>query len=129
MRREADRFAACGVATLVISFDSPERLAAYGRHHDLPFVLLSDAGRTVYDAYGMGRGPWWRIYGPRVWREYFRLYRRGRRLRRIEGDTLQVGGDVAIDAAGILRSIHIGEDPADRPPAAELLRALGCAPR
>ncbi len=128
MRREADRFAACDVATLVIAFDSPERLAAYGRHHDLPFVLLSDTGRGVYEAYGMGRGPWWRIWGPRVWKEYFDLVRHGRRPHRIEGDTLQTGGDVAIDAEGIVRGVHIGRDPTDRPPVAELLRALNCAP-
>lgn len=111
---------------LVISFEEPGRLAAYGRRHALPFPLLSDGERRVYAAYGMGRAPWWRVYGLRVWNEYLRLYRRGRRLRRIRGDTLQAGGNVVIDAAGSVRLAHVGRDPTDRPAVDALLQALGC---
>jgi peroxiredoxin len=114
---------AIGARVLIVSFETPERLRAYVRYHQLPFPALADPQRAVYRRYGMGRGPWWRIYGPRVLLGYLRAYLRGRRVT-IRGDTLQQGGDFVIDAAGTVRLAHVGQDSFDRPPVDDLLRAL-----
>ena len=55
---------------------------------------------------------------------YFRLILKGRKLRPIQGDPNQLGGDVIIDHQGIVRFAYPSEDPADRPSVEELLVSL-----
>jgi alkyl hydroperoxide reductase subunit AhpC len=123
LRQRQSDLDAIGARVLTVSFETPERLRAYVRSHKLPFPALADPQRAVYRRYGMGRGPWWRIYGPRVLFGYLRAYLRGRRVT-VQGDTLQQGGDFVIDAAGIVRLVHVGQDSFDRPAVDDLLRAL-----
>jgi hypothetical protein len=61
---------------------------------------------------------------PRTLLAAARLVWRAKRLYRPIGDILQVGGDVVVDRAGIVRYAHSSEDPTDRPEAAELLRLI-----
>jgi hypothetical protein len=55
------------------------------------------------------------VLSPKVIGSYLSLLLRGRRLRRPEGDPLQLGGDFLIDREGILRFVHRSRTPADRP--------------
>ena len=119
-----DHLAELGDAEVaVVTFTPPERLVAYRRHLDVPFSLLYDADRSAYAAYGLGRGPWWRVYGPPVWREYAHLLARGRRLQRPTEDTLQLGGDFVVGRDGRLAYAFFGQGPDDRPDAAQLVEA------
>ena len=94
---------------------------AYVQDTQLPWPLLVDRERTLYHAYGMERGRWWDIYGPASSWAYLKLFARGRRPRLPGSDVHQLGGDVLIDPAGIVRLHHVGSGPADRPPVATLL--------
>jgi peroxiredoxin Q/BCP len=42
----------CDYAVVGISPDKPAKLAKFRETHDLPFPLLSDADKTILDAYG-----------------------------------------------------------------------------
>ncbi len=55
---------------------------------------------------------------------YFRLILKGGKLRPIQGDPSQLGGDFIVDNEGIVRFSRPSEDPADRPSVEALLRAL-----
>ena len=123
MRRSAAELDATGAAVYLVSFEQPGRLRAYIRTHHVGFPVLADPQRRVYRAYGMARGPLWRMYGPRVLWGYATRILRGARPH-IRGDTLQQGGDFVIGREGRLRLIHVGQDSLDRPPADELLRAV-----
>ncbi len=83
-----------------------------------------DPSRELYKAYGMERGPWWNIYGPATLWTYFKLLIRGRKLRRSVGDPNQLGGDVLIDPAGLVRLHYVGRGPADRPQVSQLLEII-----
>lgn len=111
---------------VVVFFDGTDRLAAYRAHHDLPsrIRLLADPERRVYEALGIGRGSWWRVWGPRTLLAYGRLVARGRRYERHRGDSLQLGGDVVIGPDGLLRAVHRPADPDARPTVDELVRDL-----
>jgi hypothetical protein len=61
------------------------------------------------------------LWGPATVLVYLRLMLRGRRLRLPTGDTAQLGGDVLIDPAGVVRVHHVGSGPADRPAIEALL--------
>jgi hypothetical protein len=113
-----------GVRVVVVGFAAPESLAAYQHRQGLDDLLvLSDPERHAYRAFGLDRGSVARVWlDPRVWRRYAELIWRGRRLERSNEDTLQLGGDVLIDADGRTRWTYRSKGPEDRP-SIEAIRA------
>ncbi len=109
---------------LVITFESGPQVPDYVRETELPWPLLIDESRTLYQGYGMTRGRWWEIWGFASWRAYGQLLLKGGRLRRSHGDVHQLGGDVLIDPAGIVRFHHVSENPADRPSITSMLETV-----
>ena len=114
-----------------VSFAAPARLPAYARELGLEQVeLYSDAERAAYRAFGFGRGSRRRVWlDPRVWGAYAGLLARGRRPRGTRDDTLQLGGDVVVDAAGVVRWVRASAGPEDRPGVDELAAAVRGAGR
>ena len=99
-----------------ITFAEPPLLDAFQRELRLDVPLYGDPSRAVYRAFGFGRGSVRRVWlDPRVWTQYARLLARGQRPGWSGQDTLQLGGDAVLDAAGRLRWIHRGAGPDDRP--------------
>jgi peroxiredoxin len=110
---------------VVVAFAPADALAGYQRRLGLDEVLvLSDPERRAYSAFGFGRGAIARVWlDPRVWWRYLTLIRRGRRPERVQQDTLQLGGDVLIDASGRVRWVYASRGPADRPSIAAIRAA------
>lgn len=106
-----------GLRVVVVGFAAPESLAAYQHRQRLDELLvLSDPDRHAYRAFGFDRGSVARVWlDPRVWRRYAQLVWHGRRPKRSKQDTLQLGGDVLIDAEGRTRWIYRSSGPEDRP--------------
>ena len=121
MRDRLGELPGCEVA--LVTFTAPRNLRGYRSRLGLPFAVLADEDRRTYRAYGLGRGPWWRVWGPATLRAYARLLRRGGRVARPTEDTLQLGGDFVVDAAGRLAYVHRSTGPADRPPVDDLVAA------
>jgi len=115
LRQQNAELEALGAAVYAVSFEQPGRLRAYIRANQIEAPVLADPHRRVYRAYGLARGLWWRIYGPRVLWGYLR--------RILRGDTLQQGGDFVIDPNGVV-SYARPQRRDDRPPVAILLREL-----
>jgi peroxiredoxin len=113
-----------------LAFDAPERLRDSLLHGvEVPYPVLVDRDRSVYRAWGLGRGSLLTVWGdPGVWRRYASEIARGARLRRPGSDTLQLGGDFVIDRAGTVVYAR-PQRRDDRPPVTELLRALERATR
>ncbi len=128
MRDRLDEFGTEANVVLVM-FSDPDDIDTYQHTNRLPFPILIDRDRSVYAAYGFGRGPWWRIWGTTVVRKYIQLMTAGawRKLRAPVEDTMQLGGDIVIDAQGILRWAHWAKGPADRPSVDELIAAVDAA--
>jgi hypothetical protein len=110
-----------GLRVVVVTFEAAPAAADYVRETGLPWVLLLDPTRSLYTAYGIGRGRWWKLFGPATLWVYARLVARGQRPRRASGDVGQLGGDVLIDPSGRIALLHVGEGPADRPAISALL--------
>lgn len=133
-----DRLDDLGDAAVALVTFAPERvLRGYRARLGLPYPVLSDTERVAYRAYGLGRGPWWRVWGWSTLRRYGELLRprsgRGAgagaggvpgRLRVPQGDTLQLGGDVVVGRDGRLVLVHRSTGPADRPPVDDLVAAV-----
>ena len=105
------------VEIVVVHFDETDRLGEYRSFHGVPDALriVGDPERTLYRTLGIGRGAWWRVWGPRTFRAYLRLVRKGRRFRRHRGDSLQLGGDVVVGADGRVAWTFLPAEPDARP--------------
>jgi alkyl hydroperoxide reductase subunit AhpC len=112
---------------VTVSFGPAAKAPVWLEETGSPFPLLVDARRDVYRAYGMRRSlsGSWNLATVRRYRE---LMRQGRRWRGIQGDSLQLGGDVIVDPAGIVRLLHRSTTPDDRPAVEVLLQALSGLP-
>jgi hypothetical protein len=125
LRQQQPVLDALGLTVLVVTFEPDSAAGAYVRETGLLWPLLIDTSRALYRAYGMHRGRWQDIWAPATWWAYARLAVRGHwPIRRPAGDVAQLGGDVLIDPAGIVRVHHVGSGPADRPAVTALLRVV-----
>ena len=118
LRHSYPAFRELNAEVLAIAAVGLQPLTAFARELGLPFPALSDASAEVFFAFGLGKGM---LIRPRTLLAAARLVWRAKRLYRPIGDILQVGGDVIVDRAGVVRYAHSSEDPTDRPEAPELL--------
>lgn len=117
-----DRLGEFGDAeVVVVTFARQRVLAGYRTRYVAPLIVLSDETRATYRAFGFGRGSVRRVWGWRALRRYVELVRSGRRDVGIDGDTLQLGGDVVIDRKGRVAWLFHGAGPDDRPTVDELV--------
>jgi hypothetical protein len=124
LRQREEALVEENVAVVVVTFQSGFMERAYVEETGLTWPLLVDETREIYRAYGMERGRYWDIFGPRSMWEYAKLLGRGRRLKAPSGDPRQLGGDVLVDPNGIVRLHHVGSGPADRPSVDSLLAVV-----
>lgn len=124
MRQFENRFRAQNTRVVVVTFDADWMARSYVEQTKLSWPLLLDSQRQLYRAYGMERAGWWAIYGPASIWHYLKLLAAGKRLRKPGKDWRQVGGDVIIDAAGIVRYHYVSSSPHDRPTPEQMLAVI-----
>ena len=111
----------------LVTFTSPENLESY----QLPagFTVLLDEDLYAYSAFGLDKGSIARVYGLSTMRGYAKLFaRRGfGDVQRPTDDTLQLGGNFVIDAAGVLRYGRWATGPNDRPSVDALIHAANAS--
>lgn len=122
VRDHLDQFGDARLA--VVTFATPERLAAYRQHLGLPFDVVTDTDRTLYHLLGAERGSNRQVWSAGTLRMYARLLRSGRRLHRPTEDIRQLGADAVIGREGTLRYLSLPSTPDARPPISELIAAL-----
>jgi hypothetical protein len=102
---QLDRIEALGGSVVVVVYDAPARVRAgllQGLEVTVP--VLVDAQRVAYRAWGLERAGFARIWlDPSVWGRYARVALHERRLPRLGTDTRQLGGDLVVDAGGVVR--------------------------
>jgi hypothetical protein len=121
----SDRLGDMGDAVVaLVTFTRQRNLRGYRARLALPYTVVTDETRGVYRAYGLRRGPWWRVWGPATIGAYARLVRAGRRPGRPVEDSLQLGGDFVVGRDGRRLYTYRSTGPADRPPVGDLLAAV-----
>lgn len=123
LRHSEEAFRRLGVQVLIISFGTEYWARAWLQETGSPFPLLLDPERALYQVYGLGSS-FIRVWSPRVMFHYLKLRLRGQKWLPVQGDPHQLGGDVIVDAAGVIRLLHRSKDPVDRPPVEKLLAVL-----
>ena len=109
VRDHLDQFGDARIA--IVTFATPERLAAYRQHLQLPFDVVTDLDRSVYRLLGAERGSGRQVWSAGTIRMYARQIRAGRRLRRPTEDIHQLGADAVIGRDGTLRYLSLPSTP------------------
>ena len=129
MQRIYGNIKALGGEVLVVSFATPEKVAAFAKELPLPFAVVSDPDRKAYQAFTRGATNLRGFLRPSVIWHYLKLIFRGWLPTGPDkdADIWQLGGDFVIDASGRLRYAHASQDAAARPSNQELLNAMRAA--
>ena len=123
LQQARDELARREIQPLVVTFEGPEEAREYLDETGLIWPLLVDTDRRLYRAYGMRKARLRHLWGFATMRAYGGEALRGRIPRIPRADTVQQGGNVLIDPAGVVRFHHVGSGPADRPTVATVLAA------
>ena len=100
-------------------------LVHYQEHHQWRFPILADPERKAYQAFGLERLSWHRVFSLATLKLYLKLFRKGLvRQDYGESDIYQAGGDFLIDRNGTILFAHRSDEPADRPSVSTLLKAI-----
>lgn len=116
VRRAADRhdeLEAAGVRHVALFHSSPDELALTC-DYDVPFPLLADPDRAVFDAYGLERS-WRGLFSWRTIKDSLLGILKGQRWRPslAHGDFQGHPADVLVDPDGVVRAVHYGDNYAD----------------
>lgn len=122
VRDHLDQFGDATIA--IVTFATPERLAAYREYLGLPVDVVADTDRTLYRLLGAERGSRRQVWSSGTIRMYIRLVRAGRQLHRPTEDIRQLGADAVIGRHGELRYLSLPSTPDARPPIGDLIAAL-----
>lgn len=109
------------VKVVVLSFENLATIRHYVSETKCKWPVVSDQNRELYHGYGMGPARLRHLWGLSTWTAYLREFRKGMIPRIPVADTFQQGGDVLIDANGIVQSIYVGEGPGDRPAVGDVI--------
>lgn len=105
-----------GTRMVLVHMGSEKHGQSFFRKYGLQNVArVSDPARTVYRAFGLGRGSFLKLFGPKVWIRGFQagvLKRHG--LGRLVGDGFQMPGVFVLFHGTVLRSYR-HQSAADRP--------------
>ena len=117
------RLKEAGGEVLVVTMGTPELTAVFRTKLDLQFVLLADARREAYQAYGLERGAPSQVIGPRTWLPLLKATFRAGAGKPV-GDVRQMPGAFVIDRQGIVRYAYYPRRQTDRPSSDELVTVL-----
>ena len=123
MCHQQDELKRLNATVFVISFSTPEPARAWIQETCPSFTMLLDPERKVYRSYGLKRS-WLRTWNPIAAWDYIRLLFAGQRIRGIEADPYQLGGDFIVDSKGVLHLAYRSRVATDFPPVADLLALL-----
>jgi len=90
----------------------------------LPFPMICDPDRKLYDAYGLKRMGSLGFLSPSLALKSLSALAGGNLVGMPEGDVKQLAGVFIIDTKGHVRFRHLSDDPSDFPPAKDVLAAL-----
>ncbi|MBW2709992.1 MAG: redoxin domain-containing protein [Deltaproteobacteria bacterium] len=124
LRDKSADFKKAGGWVVLVGMGPPKESGEFLEKFAIPFPMVCDPERKLYDAYGLKRMGVLDFLSPTLALKSFSAVAEGNLVGIPEGDVKQLAGAFIIDSSGYVRFRHLSADPADFPPAGDLLAAL-----
>ena len=124
LRHRADDFKKAGVSVVLVGMAPPKESREFLRKFQLPFLMICDPERKLYETYGLKRMGALGFLSPSLALKSLSALAGGNLAGIPEGDVKQLAGVFIIDTSGQVRFRHRSADPADFPPAEDVLATL-----
>lgn len=124
MRHAKQRFDQAGARVVLVAMGSPAESNAFAREHAVPFEMVCDPERKVYQAFDLEQMAPLGFLSPSVALKGVMAMAKGHGIGVPVGDVRQLPGVFIIDSKGTIVFSHFAADPADHPAPEEILAAL-----
>ncbi len=124
LRDTAMEFERARARVVLVGMGTPEESEAFRKKFELPFPLICDPNRQLYHVYGLKRMGVLGFISPALALKSLAAVAGGHRAGAPQGDVKQLAGVFVIDTKGMVRFRHLSADPADFPPARDLLKKV-----
>jgi peroxiredoxin len=124
LRRAKTRFDQAGARVVLVAMGTPAESSAFTREHAVPFEMVCDPERKVYQAFDLEQMAPLGFLSPSVALKGVMAMAKGHGIGVPVGDVRQLPGVFIIDSKGTIVFSHFAADPADHPAPDEILAAL-----
>jgi peroxiredoxin len=124
LRRAKHRFDQAGARVVLVAMGTPAESNAFAREHAVPFEMVCDPERKVYQAFDLEQITPLGFFSPSVALKGVMAMAKGHGIGLPVGDVRQLPGVFIIDPSGTIVFSHFAADPADHPAPEEILTAL-----
>ena len=127
LRLKKQNFDQAGAQVMLVGMGTPEESSAFEMKFDIPFSLISDPKRQLYQAFGLKQVSALELLSPSVAFKGFLAMTKGHTIGIPIGDVRQLPGVFIINTDGRIVYSHFASDPSDHPDPDAILEALKTA--
>lgn len=124
LRDKAAEFEKAGARVVLVGMGSPKESGEFLERFKIPFPMICDPEQRLYGIYGLKKMGVLDFLSPSLALKSLSAVAQGNMAGIPEGDVKQLAGVFIIDISGLVRFRHLSADPADFPPAEDVLGAL-----
>jgi peroxiredoxin len=124
LRQKKQYFDRAGAQVVLVGMGTTEESAAFEMKFDIPFPLISDPNRKLYQAFGLKMISALELFSPSVALKGVLAITKGHTVGIPVGDVRQLPGVFIINTDGRIVYSHFAGDPSDHPDPDTILEAL-----
>ena len=125
LRDDEERFLEVGAGVAFIGAGSLEAGARFAEERSLWFPVFISPKREAHRLYGVTRGSWNQVAGPRLAARALKASaRKETRQGKVTSDPRQMAGTFVVSTGGVIRLAHRNRDSADNPSNEVIFRSI-----
>ena len=124
LRDKSADFEKAGARVVLVGMGPPKESREFLEKFELPFEMVCDPERKIYDAYGLKRMGAFDFLSPSLALKGLSALAKGNLVGLPEGDVKQLAGVFIIDTSGYIRFQYLSANPADFRSAEDILKTL-----
>lgn len=113
LKKDYGKFGKAGAELMVVVESTGPRVAKYSTKKSIPYPLVGNKDKSLYDLFGVARGGLMSFLAPKVLRESAKAALKGYFHGKFEGDELQKPAEFIISPDGVIEWTHYGKDISD----------------
>ncbi len=114
-----------GIQVVAVGLGKPKHALRYCSRLSPSIACYCQESAEIYRLYGLKRGSWLQIAGPKVTLAAARALSRGHVQGKATGDVKMMPGSFLVDREGVIRAVHYNSHIGDHPNIESMLSEIG----